>query len=297
MAIKTSTYIYGFVLTLIVSEAALAGSLTSKIGYQYSYNNNLMNAYNTEQQLADQQHSLTANISYAWQLTQGKKLNLSAVLTNNQQQKYSMLDNTEVALGLWYGWQNNFTYLAPYYIASIKLSQINSASYARDANKVDLTLIANKRVTDLTQVRAGLSHSYKNAKNQVFEQNISQVFGQLEYQLNNNWQLHSRFSYAIGELTSSKSTAYCQAGQEISEANYQGSYNYQWYDYDINQNLCGHWYSYNYDGRYYSGQLTAQYQANSHKFSMKFNRSWVHADNSNTSYQKNEASLNYTYKF
>ena len=69
MAIKTSTYIYGFVLTLIVSEAALAGSLTSKIGYQYSYNNNVMNAYNTEQQLADQQHSLTANISYAWQLT------------------------------------------------------------------------------------------------------------------------------------------------------------------------------------------------------------------------------------
>ncbi|WP_016954561.1 hypothetical protein [Catenovulum agarivorans] len=297
MYIKTLTYLIGVVSVTIISLPSFAGALKSKISYQYSHNNNVMNAYKQSEQLGDQQHSLSASTSYAWQISQGKKLNLSAEISRNQQQKYSMLDNTQVELGLWYGWQNNFSYLAPFYIASVKLSKINSESYARDANKIDLTFVWNKRVTDLTQIRAGLSHSYQDAKNKVFEQNISQSFAQLEYQLTNSWQLHSRFNYAIGELIGSKSTAYCKDGEEVSAADYQGDYNYQWYDYHINQNLCGHWYSYNYDGRYYAGQLTAQYQRNAHKLSAKFKRYWVHADNSNTSYQKNEVSLSYTYKF
>ncbi|WP_440906276.1 hypothetical protein ACMZOO_08610 [Catenovulum sp. SX2] len=297
MPVKTFTYLASFVFIALAAQPVFAGSFKSKISYQYKHKNNVMNAYKQSEQFDDQQHSLTANTSYAWQLAQGKKLNLSAAVSRNQQQTYSMLDNTQVDLGLWYGWQNNFSYLAPYYIASINLSKINSESYARDANKVDLTFVWNKRVTDLTQIRAGLSHTYQDAKNQVFEQNISQTFAQLEYQLTNNWQLHGRFNYAVGELIGSKSTSYCKDGEEVSAADYQGDYNYQWYDYDINQNLCGHWYSYNYDGRYYAGQLTAQYQQNAHKLSGKFKRSWVHADNSNTSYQKNEVSLSYTYKF
>ena len=297
MGVKTFPYFTTALCLLGFMLPSHATELKSKITYQYTHNNNLMSAYKAADKFDDQTHTLAAGISYALALSQAQKLNFSATASYNQQQTFSMLDNTQVGLGIWYGWQNKFEYLAPYYIVSANVSKVNSQSDARDANKLDLTFLWNKRFTDVIQLRAGVNHTQTDANKRVFNQKINQVFSQLEYQFDHNWQLHGRVNYAFGQLVGSKRTSYCKDGAEVSQNSYQGDYNDQWYDYDINQNLCGHWYSYNYDGRYYSGLISVQYKLNAHKVALKYKRSWVHADNANTGYQKNELSLSYAFKF
>ncbi|EWH08257.1 hypothetical protein DS2_18288 [Catenovulum agarivorans DS-2] len=272
-------------------------NLSTQVSAEYAHSDNIMNAYKAADIYDDQTHTVLAKVSYALPITINRKVNFVASAKANRQQSFSMLNNTELALGAWYGWQNKFEYLAPYYIVSANIKTVNSRSNARDAKQLDLTFIWNKRLTDVLQMRAGLNSSHITANKKVFDQTINQAFGQAEYKLTNNWQLHLRVNYAMGDLVSSQRTSYCINDQETSQVYTPNQYNYLWYDQDINQNLCGDWYSYNYSGRFYTGYIAGHYKSNAHKISLKVQRAWTHADNSVSSYQKNELSVSYRYKF
>lgn len=184
--------------------------------------------------------------SYNFNRQMDSQFTLTALLSAQQFEQISGLDNYQLGVELAYSWQNQFGFLAPFFQLSTKFVNQSYDSTGRSNQQISAQFNVTKRLTHLITLTSGYEFMSKSADHQVFDQQQHRLFVFSDYDISKRWLGYLSANYILGDITSviPKHSTDNNNSDSYGQYSIEQMATVKWNDPAFSQWLSQYWYAY-----------------------------------------------------
>lgn len=203
-------YKRGFRFILLMSAFVSMGKCWAAGGGPWSYgfetsamfDDNIGRSQHAADIEQDYLFSSSVDASYTWGLSELKALTLQGALQDERFFDFDKLSNTRVGLTVDYRFQTRLGFTAPSYSFFARVTEADFETDIRDATTAELGFRVTRRLTNIITGTLGLVASDSTADGEVFDQQRTRYFGNIDYRITNRWSAYVTYNFIDGDVFS-----------------------------------------------------------------------------------------------